>query len=81
MFFPNTGSFGTDPGGVRKRENPHEIREKGILEWLMRNPEAAKRRVKQGGVRKRLEKFKYDKGYSGRRHNKITSIKRIETDA
>src|SRR5690606_9857219 len=28
--FSNTGSFGSDPGGVRKRANPHEIMEYAI---------------------------------------------------
>jgi len=31
MDFPNTGSFGKNPGGVRKRANPHHTREKGTL--------------------------------------------------
>jgi hypothetical protein len=38
--FANTGSFGKNPGGVRKRGNPHQIKENGLLQHSMQRPDS-----------------------------------------
>jgi len=40
--YANTGSFGANPGVVRKRENPHEIKENGVLQFSKQAPDRLK---------------------------------------